>query len=91
MRNSQRKQQLLLKIAGERAVLSQQLQPLERPLAVVDKAVEAVRYLQRHPAPLFAAALLLGILRPKKTFRILQRGFGWWRWYRKARNALLSL
>jgi hypothetical protein len=58
---------------------------LQRPIAVVDRLVEAGRVLRAHPA---AAVLLLAglfILRACTVIRMVGRGIGLWRTLRSLR------
>jgi uncharacterized protein YjiS (DUF1127 family) len=90
-----RRGRLIERIASQRALLGQQLQPVRNVLAATDRGVAGVRagieFLRQHPGLIVVAVALLAILKPRRTWRWAQRGFIAWRTWRAARNQLAAL
>ncbi|MCU0810809.1 MAG: YqjK-like family protein [Thiobacillaceae bacterium] len=61
------------------------MEPWRARLALVDRGVNVVRYVRRHPALLAGAALLLVALRPQHAVKWLQRGWLVWQVGRRLR------
>lgn len=83
-----RRQLLLLRSAQLRLTLAQQSQVFRKPLALVDQARQALRWLADHPAWPLGTAVLLVVLRPA---RAISWGAGlWqaWRIYQQARGLI---
>ena len=76
---AERRAMLVARAAIQRSELAQALAPWRRPLAVVDQGVLAVRYLSRHPGLLLGVAGFAAVLRPKRVFGWLRRGWMVWR------------
>jgi len=79
---------LQARIAAQREALVQHVEPLEVILALGDKGAEGVDWLKRHPLAVGAAALVLAVVRPGRTWRWAQRGFVVWRGWKSLKNAL---
>ncbi len=77
-----RRARLLERAARERADVAQALQSWAQPLAFVDRCVGAIRYVVSRPPLVAGAALLLVLLRPRRAFRWVRRGFALWQGYR---------
>ena len=73
-----RRQQLVALAAAQRTILANDMEPWRARLALADRGVAMVQYVRRHPALMVGAALLLAVLRPRRTGNWLQRG--WWVW-----------
>lgn len=73
-----RRQLLLAQSALQRATLAQEIAPWQPRLAWVDRGIAAGRYLQRYPAALAAAGLLLVALRPHRAVAWFERGWMLW-------------
>ena len=74
---------LLARAAVERERISVQLRAWEAPLALVDRSLALARAVRRHPQWIIAAAVVIAILRPRRAFAWMRRGFiAWraWRW-----------
>ena len=85
--------QLIERVASQRAVLADQLAPLQKLIAAGDRAAGwldgLTRYLRRHPLPVLIAAAALVLFKPKAAWCWAQRGlFVWraWRTWRVQRN-----
>ncbi len=91
----QRRSELLARAAVERERLWAQLAAWERPVAMLDRGVRAVRRLRAHPEWAFAAACILVLLRPRGALLWVRRGFAAWRLWRwaslRVRNVAGSL
>ena len=73
---------LVAQAAEQRAALAAAFEPWRAPIAVVDRGVEAVRFLKRYPAILAAAAAVVAILKPRRAWQWGQRAFVVWRAWR---------
>lgn len=73
-----RRERLLAQSAAQRAVLTLGMAPWRARLALVDRGIEAVRYVRRYPAVLAAAGLLVAALRPQRAAGWLQRSWVLW-------------
>lgn len=83
-----RRENLLAKIARQRANLAYEAQVLKPPLSAIDKGISFAHYLGEHPLlPALAAAAFV-ILKPGRTFKWLNRGWFFWGMYKNARNRL---
>ena len=78
--------QLIERIASERAVLADQLAPLQKLIAAGDRAAGwldgLTHYLRRRPLPVLIAAAALVLFKPKAAWRWAQRGLFVWRAWR---------
>ncbi|MFZ0105346.1 MAG: YqjK family protein [Thiobacillus sp.] len=82
---AERRRRLVAQAAAQRIALAQTVEPLRARLALVDRGVNAVRVIRRHPALLAGAALLLVVLRPRYAVKWLQRGWLVWQVGRRLR------
>ena len=73
-----RTQRLLVRSTLLRHTLADQVQVLEKPLALVDKAQAGLQWLLRNPHWPAAAVLGMLILRPKRA--LVWSGRIWWVW-----------
>ncbi|MBI4754793.1 MAG: hypothetical protein HY778_05075 [Betaproteobacteria bacterium] len=87
---AQRRARLQAQAEGQRRALAEDLAPLARGLQWVDRAREAARWLGRHAHLVAAAALVVAVLRPRRTLRWLRRGFVAWQFARRARPPVLA-
>lgn len=84
---------LVERAALERERLAAQLAPWRARLALVDRSATAARSVLAHPEWLAAAALLVLVLRPRRTLAWARRAFFlWrtWRWVSQAASELLA-
>ena len=86
-----RRAELLARAAVERERISVQLRRWEAPLAFVDSGMAAVRNIRRNPQWLFAAALVLAVLRPRRAIAWARNGLIVWRAWRWVANSLRGL
>jgi hypothetical protein len=84
-RLAERRSQLVAQAAVQRINLAHDMEPWRARLALVDRGVNVVRYVRRHPALLVGAALLLFALRPRHAVKWLQRGWLVWQVGRRLR------
>ena len=59
---AQRRQRLIQKIALQRSVLAENMQPLRQPLVVADHGLEVIRYFRRYPVLMVGVSTLTGVL-----------------------------
>jgi hypothetical protein len=85
---AERRERLIAKSANLRAGFVVEAQPLKRVLAIADRGVEGVRYLQQHPGIVAAAAGLFVALRPRRAISWAMKGWSMWRVYRNVRQRL---
>jgi hypothetical protein len=55
---------------------------LAPPLAFIDRCVGVLRYVVARPPLVAGIALVLAVLRPRRTFKWARRAFGLWQSYR---------
>ncbi len=73
---------LLERAAREREDVAQTLQTWSRPLAFIDRCLDALRYIVSSP-PLVAGIVLVFVLvRPHRALKWAQRAWGLWQGYR---------
>ena len=84
---------LLERIELQRAVLSDDLQPVQVALAKVDRGLGYVRagvaYVKGHPGVAALAVAVLVALKGRRIFRLAKRGFFVWKAWRSLRERLL--
>lgn len=89
-----RRGRLIERIASQRALLGQQLEPVRSVLAATDRGLAGARtgiaFLRQHPGIIVAAVALLAILKPRRAWRWAQTGFIAWRALRAVRVQLAS-
>ena len=83
-----RKERLLERIAAQRNQLAAYGVQLEKPLALADRAMQAVEYIKARPWLAGVAALLLVVLGRRNVFRWVGRGWSLWRAVRFAQQWL---
>ena len=79
---------LKARIDAQRLELARHAAPLEKALAVGDKALEGVDWLKHHPVAVGAAVAALVIARPKRAWRWARRGIFVWRGWQTLKNTL---
>ena len=79
---ARRKERLVASVAAQRASLAARFRDLERPIAMVDRAVAATRFLREHP--LLVGAVVAGVVafRRRSLAGLITRGFAAWRFWR---------
>ena len=76
---AERRARLVAKAATQRTELAQALAPWRGTLAIVEQGILAARYLGRHPGLVVGAVAFAAVLRPKRVFGLLRRGWVVWR------------
>lgn len=76
---AERRATLVARAAAQRTELAQALSPWRRPLAAVDQGMRIAGYLARHPALLAGVVAFAALIRPKRVFGWLRRGWIVWR------------
>lgn len=87
---AQRRARLQAQAEAQRRALAEQLAPLDKGLHWADRAREAAQWLGRHTHVIAAAALVVALLRPRRTLRWCRRGFVTWQFLRRARLPVLA-
>lgn len=75
----QRQAQLLARNAMLRHQLGDELASFQAPLAVVDRGIDALCWLRSHREPILLGAAVIALLKPRRAWRWLGRGWGLWR------------
>ncbi|MEO6017949.1 MAG: YqjK-like family protein [Polaromonas sp.] len=80
------RRELRHRIAVQRSSLAVQLAPLQKASSMADRAVSLLRtgmqYLRDHPVAVALAVSVLGLRKPARSWRWLQRGLFAWRSWR---------
>ena len=82
---------LKARIDAQRLQLARHSVPLERALAVGDKALDGVDWLKHHPAAVTAAVAAVVIARPSRAWRWTRRGIFVWRGWQALKNSLAKV
>lgn len=82
---------LSAKIQAQREALARDGWPVESALAAADGGARGLRWLREHPGSVGAAVLVSFVLRPKRVFRWLRRGYLGWQTYSALRQRLDAL
>jgi YqjK-like protein len=85
-----RRERLLMRSAELRAHLARQSQALAVPLARVDRALDALRWLREHPQWPLGALALWAAWRPRRTWRWAVRAWWLWRAVRRLQRLLMQ-
>lgn len=85
---AQQRARLIARAASQREELTLAFSGLHRPLALADKGIHALRYLGRHPLLLTGAVAVVLLLRPKRWFGLLEKGWLAWRMVLAAKRRL---
>lgn len=85
-RLAERRSLLIAQAEVQRTALALNMAPWRARLALADRGIAAVRYVRSHPALLVGAALLVAVLRPRRTGAWLQRGWLAWQIGRRLRR-----
>lgn len=90
-----RRGQLIERIAGQRAVLERDLQPVRMAVHKADWALERARsvvdYLRQHPALTAIGMAALFALKGRRVFRWAKRAFSVWQLWRAVEYKLQEL
>ncbi|BBP04043.1 hypothetical protein TPL01_15780 [Sulfuriferula plumbiphila] len=83
---AQRRRHLQALAASQRAQLGRRIERLRAPLALVDRGVEAIRFVRRNPLLLAGATTLFVALRQYGSGKWLRRGWLAWQLVRRLRR-----
>lgn len=83
-----RKQRLLLECASQRLQLAEHARGLQPAFRGADRAVEAVHWLQCHPALIAVVGTAVFMLRPRLLWRLGMRGYSLWTLARTLRSRI---
>ena len=78
-RLAERREYLVAQAAAQRDALARHAAPWRGPLAQVDRGVEAIRAVGRHPALLLGTALVFVVWRPKRVGKWPRMLWAGWR------------
>jgi len=81
---ARRKEQLIARAEQQRRVISVSCLQLQKPLAMVDRGIAAVRYLRAHPLLLAAGVLAAAAIGRRNLLGWTGRGLFIWRALRSA-------
>jgi len=81
-----RQRELLLHSALQRQALVQDLHALAPPLGLADRVRDGARWLRAHPELPLAAAVVVVLLRPRRTLRWAAKIWWGWRLWRKVQR-----
>ncbi|MDR2838931.1 MAG: YqjK-like family protein [Azonexus sp.] len=85
---AERRGALSERIAAQRERLAQHATGIERLCAGGDVALHGVDWLKQHPVTAGLASFAIVLLRPRRAFRWVKRGFFLWRGWRSAHQLL---
>lgn len=83
---AQRQQLLLARSSRLRQQLSDDVQVLQRPLALADQVRHGWRWLRAHPEVPAAGILVLAWIRPRRAWRLASRLWAGWQLWRRVRR-----
>lgn len=72
---AERRQQLILQAAEQRAELAQNFAPLHSSIALAETGLAAFSYIKKHPVLMLGGTTLIALLRPTRLGKWLQRGW----------------
>ena len=78
----QRRADLVVRSAAQRAELGEACQTWRLPLAMADRGVAAWRFMHKHAVLLVGAGAVIALMRPRLTLKLFRRGWTLWRVYR---------
>ncbi|PIQ31206.1 MAG: hypothetical protein COS35_10860 [Zetaproteobacteria bacterium CG02_land_8_20_14_3_00_50_9] len=78
LRIAMQREAIVAQAASQRGTLAHMIEPWRMPLSLADQGVTALRYLQRHPAGIVGAAVLLVAIRPGHMASWIGRGWVSW-------------
>ncbi|MCC7079784.1 MAG: hypothetical protein IT530_03865 [Burkholderiales bacterium] len=76
------------RIEGQRHDLARYARSVEKPAALIDRVLQAGRFLYAHPAVTLAAGAAVLVLRGRTLLGWATRGFAFWRLVRRVRTLL---
>lgn len=79
LRIAERRERIIARVALQRGMLAQNVEPWRVPLELADQGISVLRYLKRHPEGIVGVAVLLAALRPGRIATWLGRGWASWR------------
>lgn len=82
------RERLLARSAQQRAALAQACAGLTGPAAVIDRAVDACRFLRAHPLGLGVLLAVVVVSRGRSVLSLALRGVSLWRLYRRLSRLL---
>lgn len=83
-----RRGELRARIAAQRDDLARLSWPVRNTLDLADQGAKGLHWLQDHPGTVSAAVAASVVLRPRRMFRWLRRGYFLWRGYQGLKRRL---
>jgi len=80
--------ELTARVGEQRRDLERSIAGLAVPIAVIDRALDASRFMRAHPVAVGGTVAMLAALRTRSVLRLLTRAFGAWRLLRKLQSVL---
>lgn len=79
---ARRKERLIARAEAQRAAISTSFRQLERPISVIDRGLEIVRYLRGHPLLVATAVTIMMAFRRRGLLSLAGRALSAWRLWR---------
>jgi hypothetical protein len=85
---AERRAYLKFRIANQRMALAEAVAPFRGPLAILDKGLQAFRYLAKHTALVAGIVAFAAVIRPNRWLFMLEKGWMVWRLASAARRKI---
>lgn len=85
---AKRRAALIATIENQRIALADAMLPLHGALRLVDKGLNAVRYLTAHPVLVAGVTTIVVMLKSKRWFFVLEKGWMMWRLLLAAKHSV---
>ena len=79
---ARRKERLIARAEAQRAAIGETIRLLRRPIGVVDRGLEVVRFLQAHPMLVASAVAILAVFRRRSVVSLAGSLLTAWRLWR---------
>lgn len=73
--NAERREKLIQKAALQRALLAENIAPLDKPLSIAYRGLQVVRYIKQHPVLMLGVTTGISVIRPARVLKWLKTGF----------------
>ncbi len=82
LRVREQRARLVERAARQREALAEDVAAFATPIALADRGLAIVRYIRARPGLMAAAAALVVVLRPRRSFAWIRSGFALWQTWR---------
>ena len=79
---ARRKERLMARSEAQRAAIGASLRQLQGPIRIVDRGLDAARFLRAHPLLVVVAVATLVVFRGRGLLSLARRAFSVWRLWR---------